>query len=206
MLRLTQLGATVLVTWFIVDRVGLSLASLRTLDPARWVPSALPFGLASLALLCGYGISAALWGRIVADLGGPRLPAADAVRVFMVANLGRYVPGKVWQIAGLAALARGRGVPATTATAAAVLGQGLALVAAALVGAGALTRAPGRPGPWGVGLLSVMVLVVSVGLAPPVFRAVVRLWFRLARARPPETLSSGTAVRWLAAYLSLIHI
>jgi len=191
----------VLVTWFIVDRVGLSLASLRTLDPARWVPSAFPLGAASLALLIGYGVSAALWGRIVADLGGPRLRAPDAVRVFMVANLGRYVPGKVWQIAGLAALARGRGVPAATATAAAVLGQGIALVAATLVGAGALARTPGRAGPWAVGFLAAMIVAVAVGLAPPVFRAAVGLWFRLAHARPPEALSSRAAVRWLAAYV-----
>ena len=34
------------------------------------------------------------------------MPVWTTVRVFMVANLGRYVPGKIWQIAGLAYLAK----------------------------------------------------------------------------------------------------
>jgi uncharacterized membrane protein YbhN (UPF0104 family) len=155
-----------------------------------------------LALLAGYFMSAALWGRIVVDLGGPRLPAFQAVQLFMVANLGRYLPGKVWQIAGLAVLARGRGVPAATATGAAVLGQGVSLVAATLVGLVALATGPEQVRTWGMAGAAALGAGVLVGLTPPVFRRVVALWFRLARQDPPEVLGPGHAVTWLVLFVA----
>lgn len=195
-----QLALTALVTWFIVDRVGLSLAELRALGPAAWTPDPLLFVGSCALLLVGYLVSAALWGRIVGDLGGPALPVGESVRLFMVANLGRYIPGKVWQIAGLAALARRRGVPAGTATGAAVLGQGIALVSATLVGLGALLGGPERVRQWGVPGAAVVVLGTAIFLLPPVFRWAMGVWFRLARQTVPDGLGSVHAVRWLVLY------
>lgn len=187
------------MTWFIVDRVGLSFAELGTVD---WRPDLLLLGASCLLLLLGYFLSAALWGRIVVDLGGPALPTMESVRMFMVANLGRYLPGKLWQIAGLAALARGRGIPAGTATAAAVLGQGMALVAATLVGLGALVGGPPEIRHWGLPGAMVVVAVTGVGLVPAVFRRATSLWFRMARQEAPPSLGSVHAVRWLGLYVA----
>ena len=133
-----QVGLTVVVTWFIFDRVGVDLARLGTLNSAEWRPRPALFLWRRAWFWWGviYG-RASMWGRIVQDLGGPRLPVWTTVRVFMVANLGRYVPGKVWQIAGLAYLAKREGVQASVATGAAILGQGIALLGAVLVGMGA---------------------------------------------------------------------
>jgi hypothetical protein len=43
------------------------------------------------------------------------LPFPAAARIWFVSNLGKYVPGKVWQIAAMGALAQKRGVSATAA-------------------------------------------------------------------------------------------
>jgi hypothetical protein len=43
------------------------------------------------------------------------LPFAVAARIWFVSNLGKYVPGKVWQIAAMGALAQRSGVSATAA-------------------------------------------------------------------------------------------
>lgn len=188
-----------LVTWLILDQVGLGVEELGGLDPSAWTPAALPFAASCALLFAGYALSAALWGRIVRDLGGPAVPGWVAVRLFMIANLGRYVPGKVWQIAGLAVLAGRRGVPAATATGAAVLGQGIALAAAAGIGTGALLGAP-QAGAGARGAAFALVAAVGVGLAPPVFRRVTALWFRLARQEAPAGLGSVHAVRWVGAY------
>jgi uncharacterized membrane protein YbhN (UPF0104 family) len=189
------------VSWFIVGRVGLGLDQLRALDAAAWTPDHLGLlVLSCLLLFLGYVASAALWGRLVLDLGGPALPVADSVRVFMVANLGRYLPGKVWQIAGLAVMARRRGVAAGTATGAAVLGQGIALVAATLVGLGALVAGPPEVRRWGLPGAAVLVVATAVGLLPPVFRWGMGIWFRLARQEAPADLGSVHAVRWLMLY------
>lgn len=194
-----QLALTILVTWFIMDRVGLSLGQLRGLD---WNPDPGPMVASCLLLMLGYFVSAGLWGRLVVDLGGPAVPALDAVRMFMVANLGRYLPGKVWQIAGLAVMARNRGVPAGTATAAAVLGQGIALVAATLVGLGALVGGPPDIRRWGLPGAALIVAATAVALAPPIFARASALWFRVAKQEAPPGLGSVHAIRWLGLYLA----
>lgn len=192
-----QLLVTAVVTWFIVDQAGLSLAQLRGVDMTAWDPSWGLFFVSCSVLLMGYLGSGYLWGRIVRGLGGPSLPAPVSIRLFMVANLGRYVPGKVWQIAGLVAMARRRGVSAATATAAAVLSQGIGLASATVIGLWSLwTVADGEAWRWA--LPAVVLGGLAVGLAPPVFQAVLALWFRLARTEKPEGVRSGNAIEWLA--------
>ena len=206
-LRLLQVGLTVVITWFIFDRVGVDLARLRELNTAEWRPRPGFFLSSCVVLVLGYLWSASMWGRLVGDLGGPSLPLWTSVRVFMVANLGRYVPGKVWQISGLAYLAKREGVQASVATGAAILGQGIAILAAALVGVATLfgPNAIWREMGW-VGLaagIGVAVSIVAVVVIPPVFRRVVTFWFRLTRTDPPDSgLGSGNAgLRWLALYV-----
>lgn len=202
-----QIGLTLIVTWFILDRVGVDLSHLRDLDGAAWKPEIIPFAMSCVVLVGGYILSAALWGRIVRDLGGPALPLVTSVRLFMIANLGRYVPGKIWQIAGLAYLAKREGVPASVATGAAVLGQGVALLAATLIGLGAilgrteLWRWLGWPGSAaGLGLAVAIVAVVSI---PRIFHRIVAGWFRLTRSELPQEMSRrrNFGLRWLMLYV-----
>lgn len=196
-----QLALTVAVTWFIVDRVGLDFAALGSLDARTWIPAPLPFLAASALLVAAYFVSAAIWGLIVRDLGGPPIPSWEAVRMFMIANLGRYLPGKIWQIWGLAHLAKGRGVPGLTSTAAAVLGQGVSLVAAATVGMGAFLAGPEAYRRWGlIGAVLMGTLLVLVSI-PRVFARLVWLWCRLARTEARPELGSLHGVRWLGLYV-----
>ncbi len=206
-LRFLQVGLTVVVTWFIFDRIGVDLARLGTLNPDEWRPRPGLFLSSCVVLVLGYLWSASMWGRLVRDLGGPSLLLGTSVRVFMVANLGRYVPGKVWQIAGLAYLAKREGVQAGVATGAAILGQGIAILAATLVGMGTLFGADQfwRELGW-VGLIAgigIALSIIAAVVIRPVFRRVVAFWFRLTRTDPPDNgLGSGNAgLRWLALYV-----
>lgn len=201
--RAVQLGVTVLVTWFILDRVGLSVDQVSRLNLAAWHPSWGVLTAASSALLAGYLLSGVLWGWMVRDLGGPKVSALDACRVYFTANLARYVPGKVFQLAGVAYLSRGVGVSARLGTAAALLGQGLALAGATLVGARALVGTGQRFHTLGVvaivGAATVLVLVA----VPPVFRGAARLGFRLLNEDFPESLSDDPTfgLRWAFLYM-----
>jgi len=177
------------------------------MDSAEWKPDPLMLAASCLVLLLGYLFSAALWGRIVRDLGGPTLPLWTSMRLFMVANLGRYMPGKVWQIAGLAYLAKGEGVSGGVATGAAVLGQGVALLAASLLGVGTLfgPNEVWRRFGWlglagGVAVAAVIIAAVTV---PFLFRRVIGVWFRITRTAPPENEWNGKnlGLRWLALYV-----
>lgn len=191
---------TVLVTWFVVDRAGVSLGELRAFDLSVWTPRPVVLAASCLALAGGYLMTGALWGRIVADLGGGRLGVLPAAGLFMIANLGRYVPGKVWQIAGLAALARQRGVPAATAAASAVLGQGLAIVSAAAVGMVGLWSYAGDAA-WRWAVPAALVIGIGVGLTPPVFSKAAEVAFRLTKTEPPAALTARRGGEWLAIAL-----
>ena len=204
---LLQLGLTVAVTWFIFDRVGVDLAVLGTLNAGEWRPRPALFLASCVVLVIGYVWSASLWGRLVRDLGGPRLPIWTSLRVFMVANLGRYVPGKVWQIAGLAYLAKREGVPASVATGAAILGQGISLLGATLIGIGALFGANElwREIGWGgrVAGVGFALAIISAVVIPSAFRRIVAFWFRITRSDPPaDGLKRGNfGLRWLVLYV-----
>lgn len=202
MLLLGQLLLTGLVTWFIVDRLGLTLDDVADLE-GRWLrPAWDVFALSAALLLAGFLASALLWGRMVEVLGGPRLGRMASCRIYFTANLGRYVPGKVWQLAGLAYLARRAGVKVSTAMAAALLVQATSLGGATLVGAGALVGGA-RPwsgwGPWVAGLL---VTLLAVSLLPPVFRTIMGVWFRLADREIPKGFQPDATfgLRWIGLF------
>ena len=104
LIRFGQLALTALVTWYVLGRVGVDWSAFQQLDLAEWQPNVFLLAASALLLLVAMFMNAALWARVVRDLGGAHIPVTQAIPLFMIANLGRYVPGKVWQIAGLAAL------------------------------------------------------------------------------------------------------
>ena len=192
-----RVALTVIVTWFILDRVGLTLAELREWQDVLARPRLIPLAAATLLLLATYAVSCLIWREVVTGLGGPRLSPATRC-IFMISNLGRYVPGKVWSIAGMAVLAKGKGVPvAISATSAAVM-QGVGLLAAGAIGLGAFAGGPGPLPRWGLagaaGVVAVLLLLLAV---PPLFRRAVALWFRLVRTSAPANLNAAMVLRWL---------
>jgi uncharacterized membrane protein YbhN (UPF0104 family) len=199
---LFRLVLTALVTWFIVRAVGLTLADLQAFDLSALRPRWGLLLLSTGVLLLGYLYSASLWGLLVKELGGPEIGTWAAQRVFFTANLGRYLPGKVWQLAGLAYLARREGVPAGTATAAALLGQGFSLAGATLVGLGVLLRGGwgwDLGGKWAAGLLLGLLVVMTL---PAFLRPLVRTLIQRAKGSVPGALWPDPAfgVRWLGLY------
>lgn len=176
------------------------MAALRGLNTDLLIPNFPLLGASSLLLMIGYAISAANWAYIVNDLGGPQIPKTDAIRLFMMANLGRYIPGKIWQITGLAALARDRGVTPGIAVGAAVLGQGIALVVAAGLGIGVYHTL--LPSGYSVLISAVLIGSVIILAAIPIsFKAGAELWLRLTGSQPIGTLNPTSGLRWLLLYL-----
>ncbi len=204
-LRLLLTGG---VTWFVLSRVGVSVAEVEAgaafLGTPRWGL----LTLSSLLLLAGLLFSARLWGRMVRELGGEDPGFFPAARIVFSANLGRYLPGKVWQVAGFALLARRAAIPMAIGTAAALLIQGFLLLAAAVAGAPALATLLGGFGettPAGtllgpVGALLVLALLLT---ARPVLSHLLSFGFRITRV-PREsapTLRKGFGLRWLSLHL-----
>ena len=200
--RLAQVVLTVAVTWFIVTWVGVGISDLSDLDPAFWRPDWLWLLGSSLLLFGGYLLAAHLWRRMVAELGGPPVGFWASCRILFTAGLGRYVPGKIWQIAGLAYLAKGQGVTGSIAVAAAILGQLLSLVGATLVGLAAFLAGDEGVRHLGAWALAVGVLLLALVSVPQIFRRMLRIWFRLVRQEMPKEVSPGSlfGLKWTALY------
>jgi glycosyltransferase 2 family protein len=169
------LGAAVLL-W-----LGLSLA--RNWDALRGQPVAWaldPVGIVASVLLVWamYVMLIAAWRFMLAGWG-QRLGAFQAARIWTVSSLGKYVPGKVWAIAGMAMMAREAGVAPWAATASAVLLQALAVgTGAAVTGAaGMRSLEASHPGSRAGVLMLLVASVIAVGviLWPPVARRLVQL-------------------------------
>ncbi|MSR23046.1 MAG: hypothetical protein EXR92_05825 [Gemmatimonadetes bacterium] len=194
---------TVAVTWWIISRVGVSLEDGLSVRGALPDPSILGIALAVLVLLGGFLLGARLWGMMTAELGALDPGFVASSRIFLSANLGRYLPGKLWPVVGLAVLSRRIGISGTIAATAGVLGQTFSLTAAALLSLPILIQAGtlGR-GAWvAVALLALGVIVATS--VPRLLRGLLRAVFRAARM-PSETVPRTRRLfgpRWTIWYL-----
>jgi hypothetical protein len=155
-----------------------------SLEPAWLILSAAVVWLMYALLIAAWRIMLSGWGR--------GLDFWSAARIWTVSSLGKYLPGKVWAVAGMAVMAQRAGVGAGPATGSAVILQVLAIgtgaAVAALTGWSSLRSAyPGAEGGLAV-LLVASVAAVVVLLRPETVRRIVRI------ALPEATVSSTPPV------------
>src|SRR5437660_12906415 len=156
--------------------------------------------LSALVVFLTYAIQVESWRRVLAGWA-QHLSYGRAARIWLVVNLGRYIPGKVWSVAGLVVLAQRAGVETWAAGASAVAMQALGLgTAAALVAA----ATPGAASPL---RLSVALLVSIATIAflawDRAARGVARLVGSTAQLRPLPLAAAGerarlSLARWVA--------
>jgi uncharacterized membrane protein YbhN (UPF0104 family) len=199
-----RIALTAAITYFLFRALRLSWDELAEVDLSQWRPRLLPLLASFFGLLAVFAYLVALWARMVRSFGGPRLGLGESIKIFFIANLGRYVPGKVWQLAGLTYLAGKKGVSLPVASSAAVLGQiyslgSAAIVASIALAAGGTTGFPRELAPWALGLAALIVLLTTL---PAALRLSLRLAFRLGRrAEEAPRLDPWFGVRWLGLYL-----
>ncbi len=158
-----------------------------------------------------YALLIAAWRRML-SAWGRGLDPWSAARIWTVSSLGKYLPGKIWAVAGMAVMAQRAGIGAGPATGSAVIlqlmaiGTGVAVVG--LTGWGALRAAyPGAT----TGL--VILLAGSVGclallLWPPAVSRLLRLGAPEAvEVRPPTAAVAfglvANAVAWVGYGVAL---
>ncbi len=115
----------IVVAWFVFGALSDQWEDFRGLEVSlRIRPWFLV--LSAAAVLGAYALLVAAWARLVAGWS-QRLPYHAAFRIWALSNLGRYLPGKIWSVAGLAVLAQREGVSPWAATGAAIVMQAIAL-------------------------------------------------------------------------------
>lgn len=94
--------------WFAFVTIGRHWDSVRSAGRALTPDWGRVVLSAALVLAC-YAVLIETWRRMVRTWGSA-LGFGTAARIWLVSNLGRYVPGKVWQIGAMGVLAQRAGV------------------------------------------------------------------------------------------------
>ncbi len=153
------------------------------------------FLLGALGLvLVNYVILVQAW-RVVLRGWRQSLPFLASARIWIISGLGKYVPGKVWAVAGMAVLAQRAGVAAWAATASAVVLQALAVGTGAAITGLAGSERLDASAPWVrvalIGLVAASAAGLTLLLWPPVTRWVLRL---VRVAAPPDRSPDAGAI------------
>ena len=171
-----------------------------------WLAAAVAVGVANLFLM---GL---VWAGLFRRTGGTAR-TGEAVRVWVVTNFGRYIPGKVWQLGGLAAYMKGRGDSGAAALVSAVAFQIISLVTGGAIAVATIgVRWVAGGGSW-LPALTVLGLILFAGLHPGVIRWIAgRLGHWLGEtdlnvdlgARDIARATIGMLVAWLAYGVGLL--
>jgi uncharacterized membrane protein YbhN (UPF0104 family) len=191
----------VFITLLVVRHLGdvaaarADLRSFGTRIRPAWL--ALSLGLATFNLF----LMAGVWSFLMRALG-PAVSTREATLVWTTTNLGRYVPGKIWQLTGLAAWMRVRTGAGGAALVAAAAFQLLVLATgavAAVIGLGGASLRSGAALPVAAGLA---VALIPALLRPSlVRRGTAWLARRLGEPGPTGTLSGATIAGAVAGLL-----
>ncbi|WP_407320627.1 methyltransferase domain-containing protein [Isoptericola halotolerans] len=201
--RLLAVLRTPWVRWgFLVLALGLAVyAVVAVRDDLLEAARAMSAGRLAAALGVSLLFVAATmmsWRAVLTDLGS-RLGTGSVVAVFGISQLGKYVPGGVWNIVAAAEVGADHGVPRRRTMTATAVATGVGVVSGAVVGAVALPfLAADALGPWGWTLWLLPAVVVL--LLPPVLNRLLALALRVARRAPLEHPLSwrglGAATAW----------
>lgn len=158
--------------------------------------------LLALAVSVAYiGCTFLAWRCVLADLGS-RLGLGAAAGVFGVSQVGKYVPGGVWNVVAAAELGAAHAIPRRRSLTAMAVSVLIGVVSGCAVGATTLPfLASGTLGGWGVLLWAAPALLVL--LVPAVLNRVVDVALRVARRpaleHPLTWRGLGLATGWSVA-------
>ena len=137
-------------------------------------------GLSGLVVLATYALLVEVWRLIVAEWH-TRISFADAARIWCVSNLGKYLPGKVWQIAAMSELARAVKVKPVAAGGSAILSTviniAMGCVVAVVAGWSALDSM--TQGHAALGIILAVVIVAGVLLLPTILPPTLQIFERV---------------------------
>lgn len=211
-MRRAYFALQIVLAALVVGFVGRSVAG--NWSEIRHAGAAIDLNARALAVSAGiilatYAMLISAWRAVL--LGwGERLRYPEAARIWCLSNLARYLPGRVWQIAGMAAMAQRAGVSPWAAAGSAVVVQLLAVATGALVTGLTATRAERPLLVAGAGLAAGMATLVlawrpATQLLTRALNATGRRGLRLEPVgKGPLALSAGiTMLAWISYGLAL---
>ena len=178
--RAAQVALVIAIVWFAVRALrsqwAHSSATLEQIHPSwGWV------AVSGIIFLSTYCVLLETW-REVLRIWGSSLGFVSAARIWTVSNLGRYVPGKFWQIGAMGLMAQREGVSPIAATGSSILNVVVNLVAGFVIVAvlgWPLLDLPAIRGGRALAILFVVVGATVLAALPRALPAFVRILSRM---------------------------
>jgi uncharacterized membrane protein YbhN (UPF0104 family) len=127
--RLAQVVVIILIFYFLLKGLISNWNQVEDFDWKFNYPLlALSFGLQITALAWLVGV----WGRVLGHTGSS-ISYLKLFKVWFFSNLGRYLPGKVWQFLGMVYMLEKRGVPPRKSFSTAILAQSFSVISGLLI-------------------------------------------------------------------------
>ncbi len=210
--RVLQFTAGALLVGVALRSVVVNWQSLRA-EPVAWQVSPAWLVASVLVVFASYAVLIEAWRRVVLSMG-EKLAFLTAARIWFLASLGKYVPGKVWAVAGAAVLAQRAGVDPAAAVAGALALQALALASGAAVVA-LTARDAFQAAGQGVTVVAAAVILLSIAgvaaltsqpLLDRVARLLPRSWPRLRAMSPSIVVAAflANALAWAGYGVALL--
>ena len=128
LLTLLKLVLTAVILYFLIQQV---MRHWPAISEYSWNVHYGYLGLSILLAQVSFLLQAQGWRLIIREFGHS-VTLAEAFKISYLSNLGRYIPGKVWQVFGILYLTSQKGIPAETSGASFVLWQMFSIPAAFL--------------------------------------------------------------------------
>jgi glycosyltransferase 2 family protein len=190
----------------VVGAVIVAVAALAVVESWDDVRGALalmePLDLvgSELLVLLGLGLSVLTWRRSLGEVGSA-LGLPTASRVYLLGQLGKYLPGSVWALLAQAELGRAVGVPRARGLAASLIAVAVNACTGLAMGVVLIPRVSDRP--WAVWSIVILATLCAVALAPPVLTRLVDAGLRVVNRpqleRPVTWRGIATAGSWSVA-------
>lgn len=195
---------------FVVVAIGAAFWAVASQwEQVREAVASLPVGTVVLAFVASivYVVLTMLsWRAVLGHLGSP-LPLRGAARLFFISQVGKYLPGGVWNIVAAAEMGTDHAIPRRRSVSGMVVSLLVSVVTGLLLAVVAIAFAPGAAVEsygWVTWTFPLFLLV----LAPPVLNRLLAVALRMTRRPPLEhplglrgvAVSSGWALGgWLVA-------
>lgn len=160
----------------VVDQRDAVLSAIGRVAP-------MDLALAAVASIVNLGLAALAWRAVLADLGSP-LTFRAAGRVYLVGQIGKYLPGGVWNLLAAAELGKDHAIARRQTVASMLVAVLVSAATAAGVAAVCLLDRP-----W-----ALAAPLVLLSLCPPVLNGVIGFVLRVSRRDPLRVQLSGYGI------------
>ncbi|MHB9029226.1 MAG: lysylphosphatidylglycerol synthase transmembrane domain-containing protein [Candidatus Latescibacterota bacterium] len=179
------------------------LANWEQVSGYAWDFNPVLMGISLAVFFVAYAWLAWTWGKVL-GYAGHDVSFSVAWDIYFIGNLGRYIPGKVWTIAGTAWIADRKGLPPVKTATASVFAQAYSMISSLVFFAVFLIlrgdRLEGMRLEWAAPL---MLLFAAVFMVP---RNLERILNRMLAALGRESISLGLTIGKAARIVGLYFI